>query len=447
MSSTPSVPPAASAASSPLVGGWAGWYTVAVCMLLYVFSMIDRQVINLLVAPIQQQFGLGDFHMSLLMGPAFGLCYAFAAFPIAWLSDRISRRLVVFIGIMIWALAAMASGLARSFEELFVARMVVGVGEAALLPSAYVPISQLFQRERLATALSVLSMGSVGGMGLAYGLGGWFLEAAHGMSEWSGLAPWRLTFIISAIPCVPLALLMFTVPEHRPSTAALNAVDAPKVGAFLRRHGRVALAACAGFGLVSLCSSAIAAWLPTYLTRNFGWSTAQAGAVLGGIILLLASVAKIGSGVIVDRLFARGVADAHLRYLSVVSLVATPFVVAAFFMPVALPCLLLVSVYFLLPYSNMGYASAFVQLATPVLLRARTSALFLLVMNLLAMGLGPLLVGWLTESVIGDPQRLGWSLALVVAVTLPLAALALWWGMPAARALLGKADGSEEERR
>lgn len=444
MSSNLSVSPPPAAVAG---GGWAGWYTVAVCMLLYVFSMIDRQIINLLVAPIQQQFGLGDFHMSLLMGPAFGLCYAFAAFPIAWLSDRMSRRLVVFLGIVIWALAAIGSGLARSFEELFVARMVVGVGEAALLPSAYVLISQLFQRERLATALSVLSMGSVGGLGLAYGLGGWFLGVAHNLSSLpllDGLEPWRLAFIITAVPCLPIALLVFTMPERRPPRAATagSAASDGKLGSFLRQQWRLVVAINVGFGLISLCSSALVAWVPTFISREFSWTTASAGAAFGLMILVLASMAKIIGGLTVDRLFARGFADAHLRYLSVVSLAALPFTAAAFFMPAALPFIVLVSAYFLLPYGNMGYASALVQLATPIHLRARASALFLLVMNLLAMGVGPLLVGWLTESVLGDPQRLGWSLALVVAVSMPLAALALWWGMPAARALLGKAEGA-----
>jgi MFS family permease len=417
------------------------WYTVAVFLLLYLFSQVDRTIINLLVEPIQAEMGVGDLGMGMLMGPAFGLCYAFAAFPLAWLADRMSRRAVVFFAVIFWACAACASGLARTYEQLFIARMAVGVGEAALLPTAYVLVSQLFARARLATALSVLSMGSVGGIALALGLGGWFSTLATHATHWpliGTLEPWRLIFILTGAPCFLLALLVFTVPDcGRPAAEVpKEQVRGGSLRAFLAQHRHIAFSAMLGFGLVSLASSALNAWMPTYLTRAYGWTTAQAGGVSALMVVTLASAGKIGSGVIVDRWFAGGCYDAHLRYLLIASMVAAPLTGAAFFMPSAATFLILVSAYYLLPYSNMGYGAAFVQLLTPAHLRARVSALFLFCLNVLAMGVGPLLIGYLSERVFPGPPGLGLSMAIVIGSSLMVAGLALWRVLGAAAGAL-----------
>ena len=434
------VPLQGSAESSSPRGGVVAWYTVSVCLILYLFSQVDRQIVNLLVAPIQAAFGIGDFKMGLLMGPAFGVFYAFATFPLAWLADRVSRRAVVFGAIVFWAIAACASGLARSYEELFVARMAVGIGEAALLPSSYVLVSQLFKRERLATALSVLSMGSVGGMGLAFGLGGWLSSAAGRVTEvpfLGALEPWRLVFILSGAPGFLLAFLILTVPDTSPHKQRTATEHSQSLLTFLRQHRFVACGALLGFGLVSLCSTALSGWLPTYLIRTFGWNTAQAGMAAGLMVLAIGTVGKIGSGLIVDHWFARGVLDAHLRYLMWMSFVAAPFAAAAFLIPQVMICLALVGAYFLLPYANMGYGSAFVQLVTPPPLRGQTSALFLFGANMFAM-LGPSLVGWLSEKVFVGSTALAWSLATVVGGGLACAALVLFYSLAAARVALAQ---------
>jgi MFS family permease len=423
--------------SAPLKGGFIAWYSVAVCLLLYLFAQIDRQVMSLLVVPIQAALGIGDFKMGLLMGPAFGLCYSIATFPLAWLADRGSRRTVVFVCVVLWAIAASLSGLARTYEQMFIARMAVGIGEAALLPSAYVLISQLFDRARLATALSVLSMGSVGGLGLALGVGGWLsgMAARHEtFALFGSVEPWRVVFFVTGAPCLLLAFLVFTVPDRKPDTnAGRGQQPAETLFVFLRRHRPIALAAVLGFGMVSLASGALTAWMPTYIIRAFGWTGAQAGAVVGAMVIALASVAKIGSGIVVDRWFAAGTYDAHLRYLMLVSATSAPLVIAAFLVPYAIPFLILIAAYFALPYSNMGYGSAFVQLISPLHLRGQTSAVFLFCLNVLASAVGPTLVGWLSENVFTGARGLGLAIGSVVGAALLIAALVLWRALAATR--------------
>ena len=132
------------------------WYVVVILLLAMVVSFIDRQVITLLVAPIRADLGISDTQMSLLMGFAFAIFYVTMGVPIARLADRYSRRTIIAAGIFLWSLATAACGLARSFLQLFTARVFVGVGEATLTPAAYSMIADYFPPERLGRAIGRL---------------------------------------------------------------------------------------------------------------------------------------------------------------------------------------------------------------------------------------------------------------------------------------------------
>ncbi|MDE0365860.1 MAG: MFS transporter, partial [Gammaproteobacteria bacterium] len=195
------------------------WYVVVILMLAMVVSFIDRQVITLLVEPIRTDLGISDTKMSLLMGFAFAIFYVTMGVPIARLSDRYSRRLIIAAGIFLWSVATAACGLARSFAQLFTARVFVGVGEATLTPAAYSMIADYFPPNRLGRAIGVYATGVYIGSGLALVLGG----AAIRLITQSGfmdlplvgtLVPWQLTFIVVSIPGLLIVLLMmFTVRE------------------------------------------------------------------------------------------------------------------------------------------------------------------------------------------------------------------------------------------
>ena len=148
------------------------WYVVGVLTLLYAFSFIDRQIFSLLVSPLRRDLHIGDAKMSLLIGFSFALFYTFFGIPLGRLADIYSRRLIIAAGLVLWSGFTASCGLAQSFEIMLLLRMGVGVGEAALSPAAYSLITDYFPRERLATALSVYSMGIYIGSGLAFILGG-----------------------------------------------------------------------------------------------------------------------------------------------------------------------------------------------------------------------------------------------------------------------------------
>ena len=181
------------------------WYVVGVLTLAYIFSFIDRQILSLMAIPIQQDLGIGDKQMSLLMGASFAVFYTLFGIPLGRLADTRSRRAIISVGIAVWSVMTAGCGLAKTFWQLAIMRMGVGVGEASLSPSAYSLISDYFRPERRSTAMSVYSMGIYIGSGLAFILGGFItlLVAGRESTVLPGFGPvrsWQLVFFVVGLP-------------------------------------------------------------------------------------------------------------------------------------------------------------------------------------------------------------------------------------------------------
>ena len=131
------------------------WFVVVILMLAYVISFVDRQILNLLVGPIRRDLAISDTQMSLLMGFSFAIFYTLCGIPLGRMADTKSRRGIIAAGLVFWSVATAACGMARQYWQLFLCRIGVGVGEAALSPAAYSMIAVYFPREQRATALSV----------------------------------------------------------------------------------------------------------------------------------------------------------------------------------------------------------------------------------------------------------------------------------------------------
>ena len=151
------------------------WYVVLVCMLAYIFSFVDRQILALMIEPIKRDLDLSDTQFSLLHGLAFSLFYAFMGIPIALLADRYSRPRIIAIGVAFWSLATAVCGLSRNFAQMFLARIGVGVGEAALSPATYSMLSDMFARPA-GPGSGAYSIGSFIGGGLAFLIGGYVIN-------------------------------------------------------------------------------------------------------------------------------------------------------------------------------------------------------------------------------------------------------------------------------
>lgn len=191
---------------APSVGVYP-WYVVFICMIAYLFSFVDRQILTLLVEPVQRDLNLSDTQFGLLHGFAFALFYAIMGIPVARLADQHSRPLIIAVGIFVWSLATAACGVAKTFGQFFLARMSVGVGECVLSPSVYSMLTDYFPKEKLGRAVGVFSMGSFFGAGLAYLIGAAVIEAVEGIDHvtiplMGEVKAWQVTFFIVGFPGV-----------------------------------------------------------------------------------------------------------------------------------------------------------------------------------------------------------------------------------------------------
>ena len=135
------------------------WYVVSLLTLTYTISFIDRQIMSLMIEPIRHDLAISDTQVSLLIGLAFAIFYTLLGVPIGRLADQHSRRGIIAAGIVVWCLMTAACGLARNYVQLFLTRVGVGVGEAALSPSALSMITDYFPKETRVSAIAVYNMG------------------------------------------------------------------------------------------------------------------------------------------------------------------------------------------------------------------------------------------------------------------------------------------------
>ncbi|MDA5194425.1 spinster family MFS transporter [Govanella unica] len=411
------------------------WYGVFILVLAYTASFIDRTILSLLVQPIQQDLGLNDTEVSLLHGLAFAIFYTFLGLPIARMADHMSRRRIIIVGITIWSLMTATCGLASRFWHLFLSRVGVGVGEAALSPAAYSMIADMFPKEQHGRALGVYSTGLYIGSGLAFIIGGTVIDmvARLNISELpfiGAVQNWQIIFFLVGLPGIAIVLLMMTVKEP-PRIGQMGTATAVPFRAVLRFWGsnwKSFSCHFIGFSMTGLVFNGLLAWAPVLFMRKFGYQASEVGHALGISILIFGTCGIIAGGVLADWWVKHGRAEGPMRAGWVGALAVTPLAVLAPLagsdqMAIAFFCLFFFFASF--PY---GAAIAALQAITPNPMRAQISAFFLFVLNMMGIGLGPTIVAVFTDYVFADPMAIDRSMAVVGAIFGPLGAIALYLG-------------------
>ncbi len=438
MTDATTLPPAGNGAAG-YPGPAAGWLTVAVLFTLYILSLTDRYIIALLVEPVKRDLGLSDFEISLLQGPAFALLFCLCAIPAGLALDRFPRRRVLYAAVTVWSVAAALCGLARGFLDLFAARAVLGAGQSGFGTGSYSLIGDSFPPQRVSLAMSVYVMGGVMGAGIVFLLGGPIVAAVTRAGSidipvLGSLEPWRQVFLLTGLPGLLLALLVFLFREPprraRPAGAGTGYGEAL---IWLRGNARLYAAIFLGFGTTYAVTIGFQLWAPSHFMRVHGWDPARTGVVLG-IVQVLAALSLPLHGGMVDRLFRGGRRDAHLFWCLSTVLAAAPCGIAAFLVGDAWATVVLFGLFMALILSTASMGPALVQVVTPPHLRGRVSAIYVLVTGLLAMAGGPATVGFITDHILGDAKRVGLSLILTVIFLLLPAAAALALGRAPLRA-------------
>jgi len=424
------------------------WYVVVICMLAYVFSFIDRQVLALMIEPIKRDLHLTDTQFSLLHGLAFSLFYAVMGMPLAYLADRFARPRIIATGIALWSVATAACGMSQSFVHMFVSRMSVGVGEAALSPGTYSMLADLFPKSKLGRAVGVYSLGSFIGGGIAFLVGGYVIALLKHASVFTlpiigDVRAWQITFFIVGLPGLLIALL-FAMTVRNPARKGLAQDGAGRVKRvsmadslrFVGSHRKTFFCHYIGFSFYAMTLYCLMGWSPAFYMRHFGLSTVDAGYTLGTVMLVANTAGVFCGGWLSDWLLRGGHADAPMRAACIGA--ACMFLPAVMFAQTAslnASLAWLVAAMFFASFP-LATSAAAMQTLAPNQMRAQISALFLLVSNLIGLGLGTTLVALVTDKVFGSPLAVGHSMTIIDAIATALAAVLLFVGCKHFRASL-----------
>ena len=368
-------------------------YVLVLLFVVYVFNFIDRQILAILIEPIKADLGVSDTAIGFLTGITFALFYTFAGIPIARLADTRARRTIIAVGLAVWSAMTAASGLVRTFTELALARIGVGVGEAALVPPAHSLLSDYFPPARRATAMAVFSMGIHVGVAFGFLLGGW-------MSQVFG---WRNAFFAVGLPGLVLAVLVRLTVREPPRGHAEGlrvehgTVSARAVASHLwRRRSFRHLSIAAA--LHSFGGYAFAVWGPPFFMRVHGMAAGELGTWLGVVLGLGGACGSVTGGVLADRLGARHDARWQLYLPSIAALLQIPFVVGVLMTPAPIPAMLFLIPSAVLSAAWFGPTFALTQGLAEPRMRATAAAILVFIVNLIGLGLGPLGVGMVSDA-------------------------------------------------
>jgi MFS family permease len=411
---------------------------VVVLFIAYTSSFIDRIIMSLLVEPIKRDLMLSDTQFSLLHGFAFAIFYTLMGLPLGWLADRTNRRRLISVGIFLWSIMTAVCGITKTFATLFLARIGVGVGEAALSPSAYSMISDYFPPEKRAVPISMYSMGVFFGGGIAFILGGYVVQLTAGAADVllpliGSVRPWQLTFFVVGLPGLLIVLLMLTVKEpvrrdvvslsdhpQSPSTEPTILETLLFVLRNIRAYGMVLL----GTTLLATTSYGFFSWSPAFLMRTYGWEASEAGYAFGLIVLTLGTSGTLLGGILANRQLAKGILDSYMRVAMYSGAAVLVFGCAAPLMPTPVLALLCLAPTVLALGMHVGLAPAALNFITPNQLRGQVIAIYLFVLNLVGLGAGPTIVAVITDYGFGDTAALRYSLS-VFAVVMCTAAIVI----------------------
>ncbi|MCC6244696.1 MAG: MFS transporter [Gemmatimonadaceae bacterium] len=362
-------------------------------LLAYTFNFLDRQILGILKEPIKQELGLTDTQLGLMGGIAFASLYSTLGVPIAWLADRVSRTWIMSTALALWSGFTVACGLATGFWSLFLCRVGVGIGEAGGVAPAYSLISDYFPKAQRARALAVYSFGIPLGSALGLLFGG--LMAAYVDWRWAfitvGAAGVLLAPIFKAVVKDPVRGGMdggvTTTAQVAPAFATVIATVLPKPSFWLLALG----AACS-----SICGYGIAFWLPSFFIRSLGLTLAQTS-IFYSAINFLGGVAGIWLGGWMGDRFGTKNRAAYALAPAVCFLVAIP----CLFIAMNTTSLVWAFLVFLVPtglnLAWLGPIVTAVQHLAPASMRTTTSALFLLINNLLGIAVGLWFFGFLSD--------------------------------------------------
>lgn len=377
-------------AAAPRARPWYSSYVLMVIGLVSIANYYDRNLITILIEPIERDLHLSDGQIGLLSGFGFALMYSLLGVPMARLADRVGRARVLGGVVAIWSVMTVLTGRAVNFSTMLAARVGVSVGEAGGLPTAHALVADYFSPRWRGKAMSTIAVCAALGLSLAMAGGGL-------INDWRG---WRMAFYISGAPGLAIAaLVLFTIKEPRRLTASGAPAPAAPLGeafgALWRRKAYVLL--CVGMGLAAIGAYGQQTWTPAFLMRTYHMTTGQIGVRYSAVTAPATLISVLLGGLVNDWLVAR---DQRwpLWLLAGSFGLSVPFSLVFFLIHdfnLALGLSLITTVFGGL---WVGPSYALVQSLAGPRIRALAAAIFMMVVNIIGLGLGPYLTGALSDA-------------------------------------------------
>jgi len=362
---------------------------LALLLLAYIFNFLDRQILGILAQPIKADLQLSDAEFGAIGGLAFALLYSVLGIPLALLADRTRRSWVIAGSLAVWSGFTALCGFAANYAQLFLFRLGVGTGEAGGVAPSYALIADYFPPERRSRALAIYSLG------IPLGLAGGTLAGAY-IASW---IDWRAAFLVMGVAGILLApfMLLFVRDLPRQPGAAADSRE-PLLRAFpivARKPTFWLMAAAASSS--SLCGYGLALWTPSIIIRSFGFDLIDTAHFFASLLLIGGTAGVFAGGWLADRL---GTADRswYAKLPAIAWLITAPTFFVGLLAPsaaIAWPLLLIPNALNIL---WLGPVVTAVQHLVPRQMRATASASFLLINNFIGLGVGPLLMGALSDA-------------------------------------------------
>ena len=410
------------------------WFVLAILTVVYAFNFIDRQILVILQEPIKAELGLSDTQLGLLTGFSFAVVYVTAGIPIAWLADRSNRRNIVAVSLGIWSVMTALSGMVQNYTQLLLARLGVGLGEAGGSPPSHSMLSDYFPEEQRGTALSIYTTGIYLGIFFGYFAGGWIADT-YG---------WRNAFFIVGIPGVVLAFLLLLLVREPPRTVLPNAIENKKASF---KETIVFLLQRPAFWWIALgCSTASFVgygngnFFPSLLIRNYGLTVTEVGMFMGVISGSTGMLGTFLGGYLADR-WGKHDKRWYVRIALWGLILSLPLSYYTLLGSEPLYVVLAYTPAHILNTLYLGPCIAICHTLVAPNMRASASAVLLFVINMIGLGLGPLVVGALSDAYIPLFGEENLRYAMLTTLTMGTTGVFFFW--IAHRTLLGDISKTE----
>ncbi|HEV8014613.1 MAG TPA: MFS transporter [Stellaceae bacterium] len=413
---------------------WRQWAMVCVLTLLFIYAQIDSGSITLLVGPIKQDIGASDTQMGLLLGLSFAAPFAILGLPAGYLVDRMSRRRIIGVGVVLWSAMTLSCGLASTYWQFFLGRSGIGIGEAAITPASYSLFRDSFPIEKRGRAFGIFTagnyIGAAAGVMITGALAGLVNSGALKSVPWlGGLHAWQAVLVIIGAIGIPLSLLSMTFrepPRRSEGPVAQSGVTFQEAIDQIKSNWRTYVPLVTWITCFFGVAITYGSWMPTIISRTWALPPAQIGLFFGACLLICAPIGAWCGGHIIDILQQRGRRDAAEIVGVWVTIIFIPFGIAAPIVPQVGQMFFALGAQLLVAGAYQPVGASLLAKITPPRVMGKVTAVYLLVYYLIGRGLGPFVVALVSDHFYSGPQALGYGLGTVTAILMFLGLAMIW---------------------